>query len=48
MSKLVRFDWAIKYLIRNKANFDVLEGGIFIFIQVIEFVRSFFSFKYSA
>jgi len=24
--KLVRFDWAIKYLLRNKANFDVLEG----------------------
>ena len=25
-SKLVRFDWAIKYLLRNKANFDILEG----------------------
>jgi len=24
--KLVRFDWAIKYLLRNKANFDVLEA----------------------
>ena len=24
--KLVRFDWAIKYILRNKANFDVLEG----------------------
>ena len=24
--KLIRFDWAIKYLLRNKANFDVLEG----------------------
>jgi predicted transposase/invertase (TIGR01784 family) len=24
--KLVRFDWAMKYLLRNKANFDVLEG----------------------
>ncbi len=24
--KLVRFDWAIKYLLRNKANFDILEG----------------------
>ena len=23
---LVRFDWAIKYLLRNKKNFDVLEG----------------------
>jgi hypothetical protein len=25
-AKLVRFDWAIKYLLRNKANFDILEG----------------------
>lgn len=24
--KLVRFDWAMKYILRNKANFDVLEG----------------------
>ena len=24
--KLVRFDWAIKYILRNKANFDVLEA----------------------
>lgn len=26
MTKLVRFDWAIKYLLRNKANFDILEN----------------------
>jgi predicted transposase/invertase (TIGR01784 family) len=26
MTRLVRFDWAIKYLLRNKANFDILEG----------------------
>lgn len=26
MAKHVRFDWAIKHLLRNKANFDVLEG----------------------
>lgn len=26
--KLVRFDWAIKYILRNKVNFDVLEGFI--------------------
>ena len=26
MKKLVRFDWAMRYLLRNKANFDVLEG----------------------
>lgn len=24
--KLIRFDWAIKYILRNKANFDVLEA----------------------
>jgi hypothetical protein len=24
--KLIRFDWALKYILRNKANFDVLEG----------------------
>lgn len=23
---LIRFDWAIKYILRDKANFDVLEG----------------------
>ncbi len=26
MPKLVHFDWAIKNLLRNKANFDILEG----------------------
>lgn len=26
MTNLIRFDWAIKYLLRNKANFDILEG----------------------
>ena len=26
MEKLIRFDWAIKHLLRNKANFDILEG----------------------
>lgn len=24
--KLVRFDWAMKRLLRNQANFDILEG----------------------
>jgi hypothetical protein len=24
--KLIRFDWAVKKLLRNKANFCVLEG----------------------
>ncbi|MEZ4729435.1 MAG: Rpn family recombination-promoting nuclease/putative transposase [Caldilineaceae bacterium] len=26
MEKLIRFDWAIKHILRNKANFDILEG----------------------
>jgi len=26
IKKLVRFDWALKYILRNKANFDVLEA----------------------
>ena len=26
MTQLIRFDWAIKYLLRHKANFDILEG----------------------
>jgi predicted transposase/invertase (TIGR01784 family) len=26
MAKLIRFDWAMKSILRNKANFDVLEG----------------------
>lgn len=28
IKKLIRFDWAMKYILRNKANFDVLEGFI--------------------
>lgn len=24
--KLIRFDWAIKSMLRNKANYDILEG----------------------
>jgi len=24
--RLVRFDWAMKYFLRNKANFDIIEG----------------------
>ncbi len=28
IKKLVRFDWAMKYMLRNKANFDVLEAFI--------------------
>jgi len=25
-TKLIRFDWAMKSLLRDKANFDILEG----------------------
>ena len=28
MAKLIRFDWAMKKLLRNKANFEILEGFI--------------------
>ncbi len=28
MQKHIRFDWAIKYVLRNKANFGILEGFI--------------------
>ncbi|MBP5456521.1 MAG: Rpn family recombination-promoting nuclease/putative transposase [Paludibacteraceae bacterium] len=31
--KYVRFDWAIKKMLRDKANFDVLEGFISVFID---------------
>ena len=30
--KYIRFDWAIKRLLRQKANFDVLEGFLTVFI----------------
>jgi hypothetical protein len=26
VKKLVRFDWAMKKMLRHKANFDILEG----------------------
>lgn len=43
-TKLVRFDWAIKSLLRDKANFDVLEGFLTAIlhedVQVIEILDS--------
>lgn len=30
--KYIRFDWAIKRLLRQKANFSVLEGFLTVFI----------------
>ena len=42
--KLVRFDWAIKYLLRDKANFDILEGFLTAVlneeVQIIEILES--------
>lgn len=32
-NQLVRFDWAMKKLLRNKANFDILEGFLSVLIQ---------------
>ena len=32
-SKLIRFDWAIKKLLRDKANFDILEGFLTVVLQ---------------
>lgn len=44
--KYVRFDWAIKRLLRQKANFDVLEGFLTVFLgekvtilEILESVR---------
>ena len=31
--KYIRFDWAIKRLLRQKANFDVLEGFLTVFLN---------------
>jgi predicted transposase/invertase (TIGR01784 family) len=43
-AKLVRFDWAIKYLLRDKANFDILEGFLSALlnekIQIISILES--------
>jgi predicted transposase/invertase (TIGR01784 family) len=33
MESLVRFDWAIKSILRNKANFDILEGFLSALLQ---------------
>ena len=42
--KYVRFDWAIKRLLRQKANFDVLEGFLTVFlgekVTILEFLES--------
>ena len=42
--KYIRFDWAIKRLLRQKANFDVLEGFLTVFLEekitIIEILES--------
>ena len=38
--RYIRFDWAIKRLLRQKANFDVLEGFLTVFLN--EEVKWFF------
>ena len=34
-NKYVRFDWAVKRMLRNKANFSVLEGLITVLLGEI-------------
>ncbi len=38
--KLVRFDWAMKKLLRNKANFDILEGFLSELLKFDVFIES--------
>lgn len=42
--RYIRFDWAIKRLLRQKANFDVLEGFLTVFlneeVKIIEILES--------
>ena len=43
-NKYIRFDWAIKRLLRNKANYDVLEGFLSVLlgqdIKIVNFLES--------
>ena len=42
--RYIRFDWAIKRLLRQKANFDVLEGFLTVFlgekVTIVELLES--------
>ncbi|MEM7402848.1 MAG: Rpn family recombination-promoting nuclease/putative transposase, partial [Myxococcota bacterium] len=44
MPQLIRFDWAIKHILRDKANFDVLEGFLSeltgLDIRIVEILES--------
>ena len=33
ITKLIRFDWAIKRLLRHKANFGILEGFLSVLLN---------------
>ncbi|MDM8520697.1 PD-(D/E)XK nuclease family transposase, partial [Anaerolineales bacterium HSG6] len=43
-NQVIRFDWAIKHILRDKANFDILEGFLSAVlqedIQVIQILES--------
>lgn len=43
-NKYIRFDWAIKRLLRNKANYDVLEGFLSVLlkqdVKIVKFLES--------
>ncbi len=51
MEELIRFDWAIKYVLRDKANFDILEGFLSALlhydVQVVELLESESNQEYS-
>ena len=40
----IRFDWAMKHMLRDKANFDILEGFVSVLIgekvEIIELLES--------
>ena len=42
--KYIRFDWAVKRLLRQKANFDVLEGFLTVLlgekVKILELLES--------
>ena len=40
MNKLIRFDWAIKYILKHKANFDILEGFLSELLQTDITIKS--------
>ena len=44
-NRVVRFDWAMKYMLRNKANYDIVEGFLCALLEdndlkVIEILES--------